>query len=101
MWSIGIILFNMLTGFQPFDGNTPDKLDHAVNTKDIYFKAIKNKYLRKLCMGLLNKNPDNRWDSSKALNEAERIKNEMYLPTRNDNTNSKLSALTLRENIIE
>lgn len=100
MWSIGVILFNMLTGFQPFDGNTPDELDNAVIMKDIYFKAIKNKQLRKLCMGLLEKDPDNRWDSSKALNEAERIKNEIYLSIRNDNANSKLSTLTLRENII-
>lgn len=73
LWSSGIILFNMLTGFQPFSSETESGIDDEVLNKEINFDVIPNAQMRELCMGLLQKNPKERFSTKKALEIARKI----------------------------
>ena len=78
LWSVGIILFNMLTGCQPFNTKGEYKdIDQEVVEKDIEFEVINNENIRNLCMGLLAKNPARRFNAKKALEKAIKIRNEL------------------------
>ena len=69
MWAAGIMLYNMIMGQLPFDGETDEDL--------IYFvKKFKHKYpenlftssIKELCVNLLNKDPVQRWSAAEAKN---------------------------------
>ena len=72
MWSIGVILFNMVTGYEPFCSK--EDLEYQILYLEIEFNIIENYYLRDLCKGLMEKNPYKRLDSKNALIKAKNIK---------------------------
>ena len=78
LWSIGVILFNMITGCQPFNTEGDDNdIDKEVLEKDVQFEVIDNENIRDLCIRLMEKNPANRINSKKALELALEIRNKL------------------------
>ena len=76
LWSVGVILFNMTTGCQPFSTDEDD-INKEVLEKDIQFDVIDNENIRNLCMKLLEKYPAARIDAKKALEEAIEIRDNL------------------------
>jgi calcium-dependent protein kinase len=66
MWAAGIVLYNMLTGRQPFVGQAQGLLNQNIMTKDVTFNPVifKNPALKELCSKLLNKDPTQRPSAS-------------------------------------
>ena len=89
-WAAGIIMYNMLTGVDPF--NAEDDIDYKDNIrfKEIKFNYIKNEKLRELNKKLLNRFAKKRIRVKEALNEIKIIKEEKnndYKSNNNDNKN--------------
>lgn len=88
LWSVGIIFYNMLTGNNPFyfgsidlnnqNSENLDMIQSRVVSQKINFDIIKNKDLRGLCEGLLDKIPDCRLNAIKALEKAKEIKMKIF-----------------------
>lgn len=68
MWAAGVVLFNMLSGKQPFFGKTDIDLINSVLTQEPVYnpEVFKNFHSKALCSGLLNKNPDERFSANQA-----------------------------------
>ncbi len=64
VWSAGIILFNMMTGCEPFASGNEKFKQYQIINKPINFDVIKNDYLRELCQEMLEKDPEKRLDLS-------------------------------------
>ena len=78
LWSIGVILFNMITGCQPFNvEGDDDDIDKEVLEKDVQFEVIDNENIRNLCIKLMEKNPANRINAKKALEIAIEVRNKI------------------------
>ena len=75
-WSIGITLYNMLTGLEPFDGSNSSELKISVLNEDIKFEQIEDVDLRELCQKLMERSVDKRITCKQALIEVKRIKVE-------------------------
>ena len=75
-WSLGVIFYNMLTGFEPFRGNTPSELRDSVLFSTIQFDKIEDVDLRELCQKLLNRYVSKRITCREALYEINKIKVE-------------------------
>ena len=76
IWSAGILLFNMLTGYQPFNSEREGEIDNEVLSKDINFNVIPNEELRELCRMMLEKEPKRRANVEDALKFAKKIKRD-------------------------
>ena len=74
LWSIGILLFNMLTGCQPFTSESYVPIEEQVCSKIIPFEAIENRHLKNLCYNLLERDPSQRYNAKRALNYAYEIR---------------------------
>ena len=74
MWSVGVILFNMITGCQPFSSDN----EEIINS-EIEFNILENENIRNLCKDLMEKNPYKRLDSKDALNQAKKIKRKLTM----------------------
>ena len=76
VWAAGILMYNMLTGVDPFSAE--DDIDYKDNIKfkEINFDYIKNEQLRELNKKLLNRYVTNRISAKEALNEIKKIKIE-------------------------
>ena len=72
MWSVGVLLFNMITGCQPFSSDN----EEIINS-EIEFNVLDNENIRNLCKDLMEKNPYKRLDSKDALNQAKKIKKKL------------------------
>ena len=77
IWSTGILLFNMLTGCQPYNSNDYVPLDEQVLNKSIPFSKIENEQLKKLCKKLCVKDPVKRVSAREALELAYDIREEI------------------------
>ncbi|CAK72710.1 unnamed protein product (macronuclear) [Paramecium tetraurelia] len=71
IWSAGVVLFILLCGSPPFDGETDDQIVKRIQQGNIYFeqqqwKSVSNE-AKDLIMQLLNKNPKKRLSANKAL----------------------------------
>ena len=75
-WAIGIIMYNMLTGFEPFKGETPSEIKDSVLFSQIHFEVIEDIDLREINKLLLNRYVSNRMTCKEALIEIKRIKIE-------------------------
>ena len=76
IWSIGVILFNMLTGYEPFRGESKSELNDQIKYKRINFDIIDDEPMRNLCKKLLERNTKFRYTASEALEEIKKIKKE-------------------------
>ena len=80
-WAAGIIMFNILTGADPFITPNDDESDYKDNIKfkQIKFEYIKNEKLRELNKKLLNRYMAKRITAKEALEELKQIKNDSKL----------------------
>ena len=75
-WAIGVIMYNMLTGFEPFKGETPSEIKDSVLYATIKFDKIEDVDLRDICSKLLNRFVAKRITCKEALAEIKKIKVE-------------------------
>ena len=75
-WAIGVIMYNMLTGYEPFKGETPSEIKDSVLFTKIRFEEIQDVDLREVNKKILNRYVANRICSKEALIEIKRIKME-------------------------
>ena len=77
MWSIGIVLYNMVKGTQPFSNGEIENVKEQVLHKDINYSGFKNNALKDLCQSLLERDPDNRYSAFQAINQLKLIKTDI------------------------
>ena len=77
MWSVGVLLFNMITGCQPFSSEDEDCKIYQIINSEIEFDSLENENVRNLCKDLMEKNPFKRLDSKDALVRAKKIKKKL------------------------
>ena len=75
-WAIGVIMYNMLTGYEPFKGNTPSQIKDSILFATIKFDKIEDNDLRELNEKLLNRFVSKRITCKEALFEIKKIKVE-------------------------
>ena len=75
-WAIGVIMYNMLTGFEPFKGETPSEIKDSVLFATIRFEKIEDVDLRDINKKLLDRFVAKRITCKEALMEIKRIKVE-------------------------
>jgi hypothetical protein len=71
------LLFNLLTGCQPFRRHSVTTLEDQILGKRIEFECIENKDLRMLCSGMLERSAEHRYNAERALKWANEIKSKM------------------------
>ena len=97
-WALGVIMFNMLTGYEPFVGKTPSQLKDNIRFSKINFNLIKNEELRELNKKLLNRFVLKRISAKEALEEINKIKNNNILEEENEDYNDKENNNSKQEN---
>ena len=75
-WAIGVVMYNMLTGFEPFKGESPSQIKDSVLYQQIRFEEIEDNELREINKKLLNRYVAKRMTSKEALIELKSIKME-------------------------
>ncbi len=75
-WAIGVIMYNMLTGYEPFKGETPSEIKDSILFATIKFDKIEDNDLRELNEKLLKRFVSRRITCKEALLEVKRIKVE-------------------------
>ena len=75
MWSLGVVLYNMVKGTQPFSNRDIEKIKEQVLHKEINYNGFNNNDLKNLCMGLLERDPEKRYSAFQAFNELKIIQN--------------------------
>jgi serine/threonine protein kinase len=68
MWACGVVLYNMITGKQPFFGKIDSDLIHNILTQEVSYNEniFKNINCKVLCQGLLEKDPKARFTAHQA-----------------------------------
>lgn len=74
-WAAGIIMYNMLTGADPFISDSDSQYRDNIRFKEIKFEYIKNERLRELNKKLLNRFMAKRITAKEAVEELKIIKN--------------------------
>ena len=88
-WSAGVIMFNMLTGYEPFVGKTPSQLIDSIKYDKVNFDLIQNKELRAINKKLLNRDVQKRISAKEALGEIYKLKNFKNKTNEKENDNLK------------
>ena len=78
-WAAGVIMFNLLTGADPFASDNDSDYKDNIKFKNIKFDFIKNNSLRELNKKLLNRFIDRRITAKEALEEIKKIKDNLKL----------------------
>ena len=78
LWSTGIILYNMITGCEPFNNSNEELRRRQILYSQINFEIIKNNDLRELCQEMLERDPEKRIDARTALEKALKIKRKIF-----------------------
>ena len=90
-WSAGVIMFNMLTGYEPFVGKTPSQLIDSIKYDKVNFDLIQNKELRAINKKLLNRDVQKRISAKEALGEIYKLKYfKNFKNKTNENENDNL-----------
>jgi serine/threonine protein kinase len=76
-WAAGVIMFNMLTGADPFSSNNDLEYKDNIKFKNIKFEYIKNEGLRELNKKLLNRFMAKRITAKEALKELRQLKDNI------------------------
>ena len=74
LWSVGIVLYNMVKGTQPFSNGEIDNVKEQVLHKEINYSGFKNNELKNLCESLLERDPDKRLSAFQAIKALDLIK---------------------------
>ena len=69
-------MYNMLTGYEPFKGETPSEIKDSILYSSIKFEKIEDVDLRDLCEKLLNRFVSKRIICKEALVEVRKLKVE-------------------------
>ena len=88
-WSAGVIMFNMLTGYEPFVGKTPSQLIDSIKYDKVNFDLIQNKELRAINKKLLNRDVQKRISAKEALGEIYKLKYFKNKTNEKENDNLK------------
>jgi serine/threonine-protein kinase len=71
VWALGVILYELLTGFRPFGGTDRNQVRQAILTTDALPPRAVNRRLSRdldaICSKALAKDPDKRYESASAL----------------------------------
>ena len=97
-WSAGVIMFNMLTGYEPFVGKTPSQLIDSIKYRKVNFDLIQNKELRAINEKLLVRDDQKRISAKEALEEIYKLKNSKHfknISSEKENDNLKMKSLLL------
>ena len=76
IWAMGVILFNMLTGFEPFKGKNEVELENEIKCKEIDFELIENEDMRNLCKKMLIRVEYERINAKDAYDMIKKIKKD-------------------------
>ena len=60
IWSLGVVLYEMLFGHCPFQSNSIAKLIEVLNTKELDFPGQISNFLKELIQRMLTKDPNKR-----------------------------------------
>ncbi len=112
IFSVGVVLYNMLTGRQPFFGGNDDERRESIQTHDpIIPKEITNKNLIDMLRGLLEKDPEKRLSVQEAklhpwiqeyinLHQQQTVKKEFVPNLANSKNLNNLVKITNIKNIV-
>jgi len=74
IWSVGIIIYNLITGCEVFKYQNEEELIDNIKYEEINFDIIDNKEMNYLLRKMLNKNDKERINSNEALEIIKKIK---------------------------
>ena len=84
IWAAGIIFFNMITGCEPFKGESINDLYDEIKFKNIDFDYINDDKLRSLIIKMLEREVHKRINAKDALDIALKIKEDRDLELKNE-----------------
>ena len=84
IWAAGIIFFNMITGCEPFKGESINDLYDEIKFKNIDFDYINDDKLRSLIIKMFEREVHKRINAKDALDIALKIKEDRDLELKNE-----------------